>query len=322
MIVVWRVTERCNLSCKFCGFDRQLARVRRDAKPEDVLAFGAVLAEYQRQTGDNVLVSWLGGEPLVWPPLTELAVVFRKRYGLRVSTTTNGTTLAWPAVRAHVLEHYAELTISVDGVGVFHDWVRGWPGGFASLRRNVLWLVQEKRRSACGPRLRANVVLMRDNVSQFEPLCAELAGWGIEEVTFNQLGGNDRPEFYPSHRLLSEQVEWLAAEWPGMKQRLAACGLELCGTPAYLDRIRATSRGQPLPVEDCRPGQWFLFIDETGRVAPCSFTARDCGVPLAEVTSVDALRQLPAHFAQARRGERLRPCADCHSTQVFEKFSA
>ena len=72
MIIVWRVTQSCNLSCPFCGFDRRLDRVRRDADVETVTRFGAVLSEYQRATGDRVLVSWMGGEPLLWPPLREL----------------------------------------------------------------------------------------------------------------------------------------------------------------------------------------------------------------------------------------------------------
>ena len=93
MIIVWRVTQSCNLSCPFCGFDRRLDRVRRDADVETVARFGAVLSEYQRATGDGVLVSWMGGEPLLWPPLRELTEHFTRRLGMRVSTTTNGTPL-------------------------------------------------------------------------------------------------------------------------------------------------------------------------------------------------------------------------------------
>src|SRR5262245_48574777 len=133
MVVVWRVTERCNLSCKFCAYDRELSRPRRDASPECIRDFGAVLAEHQRVTGDSVLVSWLGGEPLLWQPLTELTRMFCSDYGLRVSTTTNGTRLSSAEMRAHLLEYYSELTISVDAIGRLHDELRGWSQGFARL---------------------------------------------------------------------------------------------------------------------------------------------------------------------------------------------
>jgi AdoMet-dependent heme synthase len=321
LVVVWRITQRCNLGCPFCAYDRRLARARRDAEPAEVLRFGAVLAEHQRATGQSVLVSWIGGEPLLWRPLGELTTEFTRTFGLAVSTTTNGTTLGAPEVRRHLLEHYAELTVSVDGIGAVHDRLRGWPGGFASLRRNVSALASEKRMAGGGPRLRANVVLMRDTVAGFERLCGELADWGIEEITFNQLGGNDRPEFFPAHRFLPEQVDGLAAELPGLRARLAAAGVQLDGGDGYLRRIHASARGKKLPVDDCHPGSHFLFISERGITAPCSFTAQGCGVPLREVDSAEALLQLPGRFGEARRRTCPTACEDCLSTQVFEKFT-
>src|SRR5688572_15304270 len=204
MIVVWRVTQKCNLSCPFCSYDRRVNRPRKDADASVIRRFGSVLAEYQQATGDSVLVSWIGGEPLLWTFLTDLTVFFTGQLGLRVSTTTNGTTLRRPAVREHLLAHYEELTVSVDGIGEVHDTLRGWPGGYHALRESMTLLAEAKRSRRRGPRLRANVVLMRQTIDGFERLCRELAGWGIEEITFNQLGGRDRPDFFPPHRLLAE----------------------------------------------------------------------------------------------------------------------
>src|SRR5262249_15697407 len=148
-----------------------------------------------------------------------------------------------------------------------------------------------------GPILKANVLLMRDTIAGFEQLCHRLAGWGIEEVTFNQLGGNDRPEFYPAHRLLPQQADGLAAELPDLRNRLARVGLRLRGTGGYGRRIQATAYGEHLAIVDCRPGENFLFINESGEVAPCSFTVSGYGVPVQEIISVSALRQLPSRFS-------------------------
>ena len=281
-----------------------------------------MLAEYQRTSGNDVLVSWIGGEPLLWPPLTELTVLFTEQLGLRVSTTTNGTTLSLPAVREHLLAHYAELTISVDGIGEVHDTLRGWPGGYQALRESVTWLAEAKRSRGRGPLLRANVVLMRQTITGFEELCRELAGWGIEEVTFNQLGGHDRPEFFPAHRLLPEQAAGLANGMIGLRSRLAGMKIRLNGGAGYLQRILASSNDEPIPVVDCRPGERFLFINETGVAAPCNFTGNGYGIPVAELRTAGALRELPDRFAAARRERRLPPCEDCHCTQVFDKFAA
>jgi MoaA/NifB/PqqE/SkfB family radical SAM enzyme len=319
MIVVWRVTERCNLSCQFCAYDRRIARSRREGDEEIIRSFGSVLAEYQHKTGDSVLVSWIGGEPFLFSALRSLTAFFTTELGLRVSATTNGTTLSSASVREHVLAHYTELTISVDGIGSVHDELRGWPSGYAALRASVMQLAQAKRANNQGPRLRANVVLMRQTIGDFERLCLELAGWGIEEITFNQLGGRDRPEFFPVHRLLLEQTAGLANEIPRLRARLAGLGVRLNGSEAYLARINATSRDEALPVVNCHPGEQFLFINEDGIASPCNFTTHEYGVPIRELSDIGAL---PDRFTQARLERRARACEDCHSTQVFAKFTA
>jgi len=322
MIVVWRVTQHCNLSCPFCSYDRTLKGPRTEAELEQVIAFAAVLAAYQRTTHDRVLVSWIGGEPFMWRSLREATVRLSKDFGLRVSATTNGTALGSEDVRQLILDHFTELTISIDAPGVVHDALRGWSGGFEMLRRVVPQLVREKRARGHGPLLRINTILMRDTLERFEELCLMLAEWGVNEITFNQLGGRDRPEFFPEHRLRSEDVTALGAILPALRETLAVRGVRLQGGSGYLERVRASAAGECLPVSDCGPGRRFLFVDERGFAAPCNYTAEETGVSLAELDSVEALCALPMRLAAAR--ERCRPaaCEDCHSTQVWEKFGS
>lgn len=307
-VVVWRVTEACNLSCGFCKYDRRLDFPRRSADPEHVLALGAELARWQRDRGVPVHVSFLGGEPLLWPPLQSVARAFRERFGLGTGVTSNGTALC-PDPRHALLQHLDELTLSVDGVGEIHDRLRGWPGGWARLARTLHAIAAERR-----PLLRANTVLMRDNVAGFAALCRELASLGVREITFNQLGGNDRPEFFAVQRLLPEQVATLGAELSALERELADRGVRLCGGERYLERIHASARGRRLPIADCAPGERFLFLDEDGVASPCSFTTEALGRPLARA----GLSRLPALF---RAGARPASCSDCPSTQVFGKFA-
>jgi MoaA/NifB/PqqE/SkfB family radical SAM enzyme len=322
MIVVWRVTEHCNLACKFCAYDRDLVRSRRDAEPEEIYGFAAVLRDYQAETGDRVLVSWLGGEPLLWRPLRTLSESINLEFGLRLSTTTNGTPLGSPAVRAHLLRSYAELTVSADALGQTHDQLRGSIGLFASLQRNVRLLSAEKRQSGSALRLRANVVLMKQTLPDFPALCQELASWGIEEICFNQLGGNDRPEFYSGHRLSPAQTDELAELLPVLRAQLAQVGVRLLGSRAYLQRMHASARDDRLAIAHCHPGESFLFIDETGRVAPCSFTNANYGVNVKSLTTVRDLIHLPQVFTERRQHQRASACDDCLSTHVFAKFDS
>lgn len=322
MIVVWRITQACNLSCPFCSYDRTRPGPRAEAELATVQAFGAVLAEFQRETGRRVLVSWLGGEPLRWRHFRAATVHLVEACGLAVSVTTNGTALQSPELRAFVGDHLAELTVSVDAVGPQHDALRGWPGGFAALVQAITALVRQRRERGRGPKLRINTVLMRATIGGYDALCRQAAEWGVDELTFNALGGRDRPEFFPEHGLRPADIADFAARLPSLRRELAAAGVNLVGGETYLARMHASAAGEARAVADCRPGEDFLFVDEAGRAGPCHFTAPQIGVPLTELGTVDALRALPAQLAAARARCRPAACEDCHSTQVWAKFQS
>jgi len=309
LVVVWRVTEACNLSCGFCRYDQRQPFARKSADPELVLQIGKKLSDHQSASGIPIHVSFLGGEPLLWPPFVEVVRAFRA-LGLGTGVTTNGTRLGSAKVYTVVRDAIDELTISIDGLEAFHDRIRGWPGGFGRLRVVIAALARSKQLTGRGPLLRANVVLMRDNIDDFGQLARELESLGIEQVTFNQLGGNDRPEFFAEHRLLPDQVARFAERLPRLRREL---GITLRGSASYLERISATTHGKRLPVSDCAPGERFLYLDENALAAPCSFTASTLGIPLT-TGRVDTL-------AATFRRTRAPSCADCPSTHVFGKFA-
>ncbi len=318
MIVVWRVTERCNLACGFCAYDRRLEFPRRSADPKKVRELGAELARLR--SGKPLLVSWLGGEPLLWEPLQDLTDTFRRHHGFAISTTTNGTPLRSAGIRRYLVENYAELTVSVDALGESHDALRGRPGLFAQLRRDVHTLEQERSRAGAALTLRANVVLMRHTIDGFPALCRELCTWGIREISYNALGGRDRPEFHAEHALLPAQAVALRERIPTLRAELARVGVRLLGSDAYLDRLVAASEGRRLRIEDCRPGESFLFIDERGRVSPCSFTSDTYGTDL--LSTETSLAGVGACFRRLRSRALAPACEDCMSTHVFAKFTA
>lgn len=322
MIVIWRVTTHCNLGCAYCAYDRNLSLERTEVDAESVMRLGALLSEYQSRTGDSVMISWLGGEPLLWSPLVWVSKHLVSQLGLQLSATINGTALKSARVRQMIVDFFAELTVSVDGPADFHDRSRQWSGGFEQLRAAVAQLRAHTQHRERRLRLRVNTVLMAQNIHRFGELCEQLISWGIDEITFNQLGGNDRPEFYREHRLRPVDVEALAAMLPGLRDRMWAQGIRLSGGPQYLQRFRSSASGERLPIDNCGPGKKFLFIDERGRIAPCSFTLADYGMHIDELRSVDDLMALHARYDRALVQRRSRWCEDCPSTQVFQKFVA
>jgi MoaA/NifB/PqqE/SkfB family radical SAM enzyme len=321
MIVLWRITTRCNYACGFCAYDRSVGGLREDVVAAEAERFGRLLGRWAQARGRRVLLSWLGGEPLLWKPILPLSAALAGP-GLRISATTNGSTLHRPETRAAILKTFAELTVSVDGPGRIHDRLRGEVSAFARVRHGVERLVAERQASGSPLRLRANIVLMRETRPHFAALCEELSDWGVDEITFNQLGGRDRPEFFPAQRLQPADITALSADLPDLARRLTARGVRLCADPLYLRRLRASATGEPLAIADCELGRDFLFIDELGRVSPCSFSSGDYGVPLASLRSIGDIDGLHDRFVAADAAERCAACNDCPSTHRFAKFAA
>lgn len=319
MIVLWRVSNHCNLACPFCAYDKRLGLPREEADPARVARFIDLLGAWRGATGQPVLLSWLGGEPLLWAPRTELDARAAEQ-GVDLSLTTNGTRLGAPQVRAELVRRYREVTISIDGMADFHDAMRGWRGAFAKLAQTVPALVAERDAASAGLKVRINTVLMRDNIAGFASLCRMLADWGVDEISFNQLGGRDRPEFYPSHGLSSDDVARLADEVPRLRSELRQVGTTLVGGAAYLERFADSVAGRPLPITDCRVAETFLFIDEAGRVAPCSFAPEHFEITVDGLQSPADLDALPQRLRSHQSGNAHRDCADCPSTQQFAKF--
>jgi MoaA/NifB/PqqE/SkfB family radical SAM enzyme len=320
LVIVWRINEHCNLTCPFCEYRRTLARSRSAANPDEVLAFGALLRDYQAQTQRRMLVSWLGGEPTVWPPLMDIAATFKHEYGLRLSLTTNGARLDSDAWLDHIITTYDQLTLSIDGLGARHDEYRLQAGLFERLHCIITQLCRRKTQTGSALLLRVNTILMRDNLTEFPRLCETLAEWGVNEVTFNALGSESCDAFHQQRHLSPSHIAWLQTQLPTLRERMAQHGLRVLGSTTYLDRLKRTAQNLAIPIADCHAGQRFWFIDERGFLAPCSFTTDSYGLALRELQSVNDLQQLPIRFAARKRQTMFAPCHDCMSTQVFGKF--
>lgn len=309
LVIVWRITTACDLACPFCAYSRELRFPRQQVSAAQVLAFTEVV----RRAGRAAHLSWLGGEPLLWPPLAEVSRRLHTQ-GFSLGLTTNGTHL-WRHLDL-ITKHYSLITLSLDGPSNFHDALRGAPGLTADLQTAVREIKNRKESDGVGPEIRVNTVLMRSNLCGFGELLAKLCGWGVDSVTFNALGGWDRPgEFYEREKLTPEDLAWLRAQLPRWREQFAS--LKIYGDENYLRRLELSALNHPYPIADCQPGQNFLFINEHGLVSPCSFTSQGYGVPISQIQALD---DLPALFHHRQQHQRYTACDDCRSTQVFGKF--
>jgi sulfatase maturation enzyme AslB (radical SAM superfamily) len=316
-VVVVRVNTECALRCSFCGYSRDLGRSALAIDANKLEKFGRILQEFQAARNQRILVSWLGGEPFQWSKWRETSLTFRE-LGLALGITTNGLALCSEQVRDDAFNLFDQITISIDGLAESHDQMRQFPGMFDRLRGVVEHL--QKSQPPKRPLLRVNTILTRRNVGQFGMFSETMAAWGFDELTMNQLGGNDRPEYFPDNRLTADQVSSLINDLDSIQKSCKAKGMIVRSSPLYLQRIYASAKDIAIPILDCSPGDRFLFIDESGQISPCSFTSQRLGISIDEIDTAEKLADLGWMFRKRRCGKMLECCGDCHATHVFEKF--
>jgi radical SAM protein with 4Fe4S-binding SPASM domain len=162
---------------------------------------------------------------------------------------------------------------------------------------------------------------MRQTIEHYPKLAHELARLGVDELSFNALGGRDRPEFYPEARIAPAQWQQFTARLPELRAQLRCYGAQLLGQFSYLQRIAASTQELPVSVSSCTAAEQFLFIDASGRIAPCSQSIDEYGIDLDLVRDAHTLNVLPDQFRQAQLQRRASSCADCPSTQLWGKFA-
>ena len=123
----WECTLRCNLSCRHCGSDCKQISAVKDMPKED---FGRVLDSVAAATDPHkVMINITGGEPLCRPDLEECGrMIYEKEFPWGM--VTNGLALTPQRYQRLLQSGLRAMTISLDGIGDTHDWMRGRKGSF------------------------------------------------------------------------------------------------------------------------------------------------------------------------------------------------
>src|SRR5689334_22075043 len=126
MLVIWEVTQACDLACVHC---RASAQPGRHAHEMTTLE-GFRLLQDIRSFGNPMMV-FTGGDPLKRPDLFEL-ISHSVQLGLRTNVSPSATPLLTPeAIREFKNRGVARMAISLDGANSgSHDAFRGVPGTF------------------------------------------------------------------------------------------------------------------------------------------------------------------------------------------------
>ncbi|MBF0549175.1 MAG: 12,18-didecarboxysiroheme deacetylase [Deltaproteobacteria bacterium] len=154
-VVVWNVTQRCNLACVHCYAK---AVRREDVQNELTTAEGKRLLDDLADFGAPVVL-FSGGEPLIRPDLIELCE-YAVGKGMRAVISTNGT-LITPEIAMRLKDvGLSYVGISLDGMDQVNDKFRGVAGAFQAA------MVGIKNCQAAGIKVGLRFTINRMNADQ------------------------------------------------------------------------------------------------------------------------------------------------------------
>lgn len=196
-IVVWNCTRRCNLNCIHC-----YANAGNGAHPdamdtENAKVFIRGLADF----GVPVLL-FSGGEPLARKDVLDLAL-YARELGLRIVLSTNGT-LITEAVADRIVDiGFAEVGISLDGIGDRNDLFRGQKGAFEAALRGIRTCL------ARGQRVSLRLTVTRHNYQEIPAIFKLAEEEGIHRLCFYHLAYSGRADSLRGEDLDHQQARGL-----------------------------------------------------------------------------------------------------------------
>jgi radical SAM protein len=165
MLVIWEVTQACDLACVHCRASALSARHPQELSTKQ----GFELLDEIKSFG-NPLMVFTGGDPLKRPDLYELI-----RHSVKIGLRTNVTPSATPLLTEEAIDRFQEygvsrMAISLDGPDAkSHDEFRGIPGTFD---RAMLALYHAKK---IGLETQLQTTVTKRNLPRMEEM-ARIAG--------------------------------------------------------------------------------------------------------------------------------------------------
>ncbi len=177
------VTGACNLRCRMC-LVRYRPPINRVTGSMCLHTFAALVDDLPRL--EKITLQGLG-EPLLAPDLFAM-IEYATARNIRVGFNTNGTLLTKDKAERLIGAGLSWLHVSVDGATKeAYEYVRD-QSNFERVRRNVIGLVDTKRRmGAVHPRLSLVFVAMRTNIDELPDLVRLTAEWGVRNLWVQNL---------------------------------------------------------------------------------------------------------------------------------------
>jgi radical SAM protein len=320
-IVIWEVTQACDLACVHCRACAQPKRNPFELSTDEGKKLIDQIAEMQVPV--FVLT---GGDPLKRPDLFEL-IEYAREVEVRVSLTPSATPLLTRDVVYRLRESgLARLAVSLDGSHrTVHDAFRGMSGSFDRTMEAIDWA------NEAGLPVQINTTFSRTNYEDFDNIARlvaskKIALWSVFFLVPTGRGKLDE-------LLSADEFEGLFAR---LHQLSKSATFHIKTTEAqhyrrYLLQQQATeqrsgtgaSTEAPAKVQDTigraprglNDGKGFVFVSHTGEVFPSGFLPFSGGnvrnQPLADIYCESPI------FKQLRDPDRLGgKCGACEFRHI------
>ncbi|MBX0286357.1 radical SAM protein [Haloarcula salinisoli] len=272
MVLIWEVTQACELACDHC---------RADAKPgrhpdELTTAEGKALLDDVRQFAEDQLVVLSGGDPMQRPDLVEL-LEYGTDIGLTMTLTPSGTSsLTGDSIEALAAAGLTRLAVSLDGATASaHDAFRGETGSFEETLRAA------RAATEAGLPLQVNTTVCAGTVDDL-PAIAELVadlGAVLWSVFFLVPVGRGRILDPVSPRRAEAVLSWLHDVRTDVP-----FGIKTTEAPHYRRvglQLREDDTDERPPGAKRRAGiiagDGFAFVSHTGDIYPSGFLPKPAG---------------------------------------------
>jgi radical SAM protein len=270
MLVIWEVTQACDLACVHCRASAQSERHPHELTTEQ----GCRLLDEIRSFGEPLMV-FTGGDPLKRPDLYDLI-----RYSVGLGLRTNVTPSATPLLTAEAIQGFqdagvARMAISLDGPdAATHDQFRGIPGTFD----RALLALRHARDIGLDTQLQTTVT--RRNMARLREV-AEIARevrtkmWSLFFLIVTGRAEESDDLLAPEYEQVFEFLYELSKSAPfGVKTT------EAMHYRRYVaQRVRAeggvaeneSARGVAWRTAGVSDGKGFVFVSHTGEIFPSGF---------------------------------------------------
>lgn len=304
------IAQKCNMGCTYCYAAQGEFGSAAKKMPLETAFKSIDLLLKDKQKGDKVQLTFLGGEPLLNRKDVQLATAYaasaaaKKQVNIGFSITSNGTLMR--EEDAHFFEEYGfAVTISLDGLKDEHDKLRplkNGKGSYEHIMKNIQPLLDIQKKMQVS--VRVTVTPQNMHIAQ---TLDDFISMGFHSVGFS-----------PLLRSINGEKEMNEEDLKPLLGGMIECGLQfeeavLAGKRyPFLNMLNAfkeisKSTHRPYP---CGAGAGYLGVSADGQLAACHRFVNDEKGDMGSVElGVDAMLQNT--WLRERHVHNQQPCSGC-----------